>query len=537
MRFLADHASYDQLLSRTDHTNDCYIRSGEYLHHMYIDGIKYVIARALYQCISEAKAKNDTEALAHLQIHEEDLRRLVAEAQARGALNGTSMFGPPLPDDDSSPPPINTWVPRLATTIEATGLNRTFLTESVLRTIYNQSRVTGAAIVEHLRLFYGTVEPLIQELRQAEYIDIAGQRGYGDINYEYILTPRGTQAVADALQKTQYNGPCPVPFNEYIDSVHQQTIKHVVVTRRNIRQAFSDLVMSETILNEVGPAVNSASSIFLFGYPGNGKTAISERITRLMGDNIYLPYAVEANGQIIKLYDPILHTAITEPPPEDLPAYDQRWIKIQRPVVIVGGELTLPMLELTYNTIAKIYEAPFQMKANGGIFLIDDFGRQQCRPMDLLNRWIVPLEKHFDYLSMVTGQKLEMPFDQLIIFSTNLDPNDLADEAFLRRIKFKINVTDPSEEHWRRIWEVVCRNRKIPYNEHGIDYLVAKWYRLQDRPFRMCHPRDILDQMISMAKYNMEPVTFNPDLIDAACATYFVSKERQNFGAQVRLRD
>ena len=537
MRFLVDQASYDQLLARTDHTTDCYVRPGDYLHHMYVDGIKYVIARALYQCINEAKAKNDVEALAHLQIHEEDLRRLVAEAQTRGTLNSTSVLGAPLPNDDGKPTHVNTWSPPLPTTVETTGLNRTLLTENVLRTIYNKSRATGADISQHLRLFYGVVEPLLQELRRAEYIDIAGQRGYGDINYEYVLTSRGAQAVVEAMQKTQYNGPCPVPFNDYINSVRQQTIKHVVVTRRNIRQAFSDLVMSEAILNEVGPAVNSASSIFLFGFPGNGKTAISERITRLMGDNIYLPYAVEANGQIIKVYDPIVHEVIEEPPSDDIPAYDQRWIKVKRPVVIVGGELTLPMLDLTYNKNAKVYEAPFQMKANGGIFLIDDFGRQQCRPMDLLNRWIVPLEKRYDYLSMVTGQKIEIPFDQLIIFSTNLDPNDLADEAFLRRIKFKINVTDPSEEHWRKIWEFVCKSRKIPYDDRGINYLVGKWYTPHNRPFRMCQPRDILDQMISLAKYNMEPVTFNPDLIDAACATYFVSKERQNFGAQVRLRD
>lgn len=537
MRFLVDQGSYDQLLARDDHTHDCYVRPGEFLHHMYMDGIKYIVAHALYQCIKDAKAKNDAEALAHLQIHEEDLRRLAAEAQARGGLNRSQALGAPPPDDDNTPAQANTWSPPLPTTVEEAGLNRTFLIENTLRTIYNQSRVTGAGIAEHLHLFYGVVEPLLQELRRAEYIDIVGQRGYGDINYEYILTPRGAQAVAEALQKTQYNGPCPVPFDAYIDSVRRQTIRQIVVTRRNIRRAFGDLVMSEAILNEVGPAVNSGSSVFLFGFPGNGKTAISERITRLMGDHIYLPYAVEANGQIIKIYDPIVHTSIDEPSSEDIPTYDRRWVKIKRPVVIVGGELTLPLLDLTYNMYAKVYEAPFQMKANGGIFLIDDFGRQQCRPMDLLNRWIVPLEKRYDYLTMVTGQKIEIPFDQLIIFSTNLDPNDLADEAFLRRIKFKINVTDPSETHWRKIWELVCTGRKIRYDERGIDYLVQKWYAPYNRPFRMCQPRDILDQMVSLAKYNMEPVTFNPDLIDAACATYFVAKERQNFGAQVRLRD
>ena len=326
---------------------------------------------------------------------------------------------------------------------------------------------------------------------------------------EYVLTPRGVQAVNDAIQKTSYAGVCPVPLADYIAACKHQTIKNVVVTRLNIRRAFGDLIISEPVLNEVGPAVNSASSVFLFGYPGNGKTSIAERITRLMGDAIYIPHAIEADGQIIKLYDPIVHTAVEEPVVNGVANYDTRWIKVKRPVVITGGELTLPMLDLTFNAVSKFYEAPFQMKANGGIFLIDDFGRQQCRPIDLLNRWIVPLEKRFDYLTTVTGKKLEIPFDQLIIFSSNLDPQDLADEAFLRRIKYKINVKDPDEAQWREIWRLVCKGRKIPYDDSGLDYLLEKWYLPHNRPLRMCHPRDILDQMVSMAKYVMEEVTLD----------------------------
>ena len=278
----------------------------------------------------------------------------------------------------------------------------------MLRVIYNASRITGAMIAQHLRLFYGVVDPLLSELRRAEYIDIAGQRGYGDVNYEYVLTPRGSQAAEEALLKTQYASIAPVPLDDYIASVSAQSIRNLVVTRRTIRKAFADLVISDAILNEVGPAINSGASVFLFGYPGNGKTSIAERITRLMGDAIYLPYAVEADGQIIKIYDPIVHQLAADQLPEDQQEYDGRWAKIQRPVIITGGELTLPMLDLTYNDTARIYEAPFQMKANGGIFLIDDFGRQLCRPIDLLNRWIVPLEKRFDYLTTVAGKKLEI---------------------------------------------------------------------------------------------------------------------------------
>ena len=533
MRVLMDQQSYDELLGRNDHTDDCYVRPGQYLHHLYRDGVKYVVARALYTALNEAKQREDREALAHLGLHEMEMRGLVAAAKQAGTLNG-SRLGDPEPLDAPPRGDRSAFTPEQPITWEETGLNRTLLLEMILRTIYTKSRVTGNEVAEHLRLFYGAISPLLTELRTSDYVDIAGQRGVGDPNYEYVLTARGTQAVAEALQKTQYAGPCPVPLQSYIEAMKLQTIKNVVVTRRSIRQAFSDLIISEPVLNEVGPAVNSASSIFLFGYAGNGKTSIAERITRLMGDAIYVPHAIEADGQLIKVYDPIVHS---EAPAEGGGrSYDNRWVRIKRPVVIVGGELILPMLDLTYNHTARFYEAPFQMKANGGIFLIDDFGRQQCRPIDLLNRWIVPLEKRYDYLTTVTGKKLEIPFDQLIIFSSNLDPQDLADEAFLRRIKYKINVRDPDEAQWRQIWQLVCRSRKVPYDDKALDYLLAKWYKPFDRPLRMCQPRDLLDQMISMAKYSMEQVTLeNPDLIDAAAGTYFISGPKQSFGAKTNL--
>ncbi len=534
MRFLLDQRSYDDLLARNDHTPDCYVRPGEYLHHMYVDGVKYVVARAVYDGIKDARAKDDHEAYRHLNMHKQQLDILVADAQRNGTLNGARMLGSPLPSDDAEKSSGNSFVPPLPLRVEETGLNKSFIQDLILRFIYSRTRAAGMEIANELGLYYSVIDPLLQELRGADFVDIAGQRGFGDTNYEYMLTPRGTQAAVDAMSKTQYSGPAPVPFQAYLDSVKAQTIKNMVVTRRNIRRAFSDLIINDAVLNEIGPAVNSASSIFLFGYPGNGKTSIAERITRLMGDHIYLPYAVEAGGQIIKLYDNIVHELAPEPVDEDV-QYDTRWARIKRPVVVVGGELTLPMLDLTYNTAAKFYEAPFQMKANGGIFLIDDFGRQQCRPMDLLNRWIVPLEKRYDYLTTVTGKKMEIPFDQLLIFSTNLDPNQLADEAFLRRIKFKIEVRDPDESQWRQIWGFVCKSRKVELDQKGLDYLVDKWYKPFERPFRMCQPRDILDQMISISKYNMEPPTFSPDLLDAACASYFVSKEAKNFGAKVRL--
>ncbi|NJK80519.1 MAG: ATP-binding protein [Chloroflexaceae bacterium] len=536
MRFLLDQQSYEEMREMPRHPADCYVRKGEYLHHMYIDGIKYVVARGLYESIKKATAANDADALLHLNFHKEDLERLIADVRTQGKdVRNLRMLGDAPPTDAEARPRLeNSYVPPLPTSIEETGLNRTFLAEHTLRILYSRGRITGAELAEALALFYGIVDPLLQEMRAGGLIDIAGQRGYGDFNYEYVLTPAGYQASADALQKTQYVGPAPVPLRTWIDSVKTQTIKNVVVTRRNIREAFDGLIMDESILNWVGPAVNSGASVMLYGYPGNGKTTIAERITHLMGDAIFIPYTIEADGAIIKMYDAIVHEPPKQPLPEGID-FDHRWIRINRPVVIVGGELTLEQLNLVYNETSKIYEAPFQMKANGGIFLIDDFGRQQVRVFDLLNRWIVPLEKRYDYLNTVTGQKIQIPFDQLIIFSTNLHPTDLGDDALLRRIKFKFEIGDPDEDQWRAIWRIMCKVRKVPYDDRGLDYLVEKWYKPDNRPFRMCHPRDIIDQMISIAKYNMEKVTLNPDLLDAACATYFPSSQKVDFGAKVRL--
>jgi hypothetical protein len=536
MRFLVDQKSYEEMQSRTSHPRDCYVRGTEYCHHLYLDGVKYVVARAVYDCIKRAQEAEDNDALLHLLFHKDELERAVTEARQAGRdLRAVRSLGDPPPTDDQASPKLrNSFAPPEPQTIEETGLNRTFLYEHTLRIIYNKGRVSGAELSGEMALSYNIVEVLLRELRGQEMVDIAGQRGYGDINYEYVLTPRGNQAALDAQLKTMYAGPCPVQLDEWIKSVKAQTVKDVVVTRRNIREAFSGLVIDESILNAVGPAVNSASSVMLFGYPGNGKTTIAERITHLMGDDVWVPYTIYADGAIIKQYDAIVHEPPKKEWPEDQP-FDRRWVRISRPVVIVGGELTLEGLELIFNAESRSYEAPFQMKANCGIFLIDDFGRQQVRVFDLLNRWIVPLEKRYDFLTTITGKKIQIPFDQLIMFSTNLDPNDLGDDALLRRIKFKIEIIDPTEEQWREIWQIMCRVLKVPYDDRGIDYLVKKWYTPDARPLRMCQPRDILLQMISIAKYNMESVTLNADLLDSACATYFTSKEKKNFGAKVRL--
>jgi hypothetical protein len=536
MRFLLDQRSYEDMMSSKSPSRDCYVRDREYLHHVYVDGVQYCVARAVYACYKEAQSREDNDALLHLGMHIRELEQLINEARARGENIATlrTIGDPPPSEEDSRPQLNNSFIPKEPATINETGLNRTFLTEHFLRILYNKGRATGRELADDLCLFYAIVEQIIIDLRKIEQIDIIGQKGYGDINYEYVLTPRGAEAAIAALMKTQYSGPCPVTLNEWIQSVKIQTVKNVKVTRRNIREAFDGLVIDESILNMVGPAVNSASSVMLFGFPGNGKTTIAERITHLMGDDIFIPQTIYADGAVIKMYDSIVHEKPRFPMADDV-EYDKRWIRISRPVVVVGGELTMEGLNLVYNATSRIYEAPFQMKANCGIFLIDDFGRQQVRVFDLLNRWIVPLEKRYDYLATVTGQKMQIPFDQLIMFSTNLDPKDLGDDALLRRIKFKFEIIDPTEDQFREIFKIMCKVRKVPYDDKAIDYLIAKWYKPDERPLRMCQPRDILDQLISIAKYNMETPALNADLIDAACLTYFPNKEKKNFGAKVRL--
>jgi predicted ATPase with chaperone activity len=549
MRFIIANEFYEQMLQLPSHTPDCYVRPGEYLHHIYIDGVKYAVAPAVLDCLAQAEAKNDKEAIEHLRLHKLHYDQLLSDAQRYGSLEGVTLLGDPPPTEEESAQsvlPGNQFSPRVPAKWEDLGLPSSFIFDMILRAIFTRGQLTGNDIANELAVTFPVISPVLQSMRRQTLVDIVGQRGAGgnDASFVYeIKPPKGTAALQEAMEKTSYVGPLPVPFSDYVEAVLAQTVKKIMVTRRSIRKAFEDLIITDEALNEIGPAINSAQSIFFFGYPGNGKTSVAERITRLMGDSIYVPHTVEANGQIIRVYDPIQHLAIPEEQDDvntstilkKTSEFDRRFIKVKRPTIVVGGELTMPMLDLKYNTSGKYYEAPLQMKANGGIFMIDDFGRQQVRAMDLLNRWIVPLEKKYDYLNTISGTKVEVPFDQILIFSTNLDPTQLADEAFLRRIKFKIEVRDPSEEQYRRIWELVCKGRRVEYDPSGVDYLIDKWYRPKNRPFRMCQPRDILDQMISISKYNMERLNFSPDLIDAACSTYFISDQKRNFGASVRM--
>jgi hypothetical protein len=344
MRFIIAEEFYHQMLQVPYHTPDCYVRPGEYLHHMYIDGVKYVIAPAVLDGLAQAEARNDAEAIAHLRLHKLHYEALLADAQRMGDLDGVTLIGDPPPTDEESAPASEThYSPRVPTQWEDLGLDLSFLFDLTLRTIFARGQLTGAELAREMCVPFAVLNPVLQAMRKQSLIDIVGQRGSsGDASFVYeIKPPKGTSGVHEAMEKTTYVGPAPVPFADYVESVLAQTVKKMVVTRRSIRKAFEDLVITDAVLNEIGPAINSAQSIFFFGYPGNGKTSVAERITRLMGDAIYVPHAIEVSGQIIKVYDPVQHAAVGDAPDaEDVgqtmmlkraAAHDQRYVKVRRP--------------------------------------------------------------------------------------------------------------------------------------------------------------------------------------------------------------
>jgi len=414
------------------------------------------------------------------------------------------------------------FVPRAPRSVEDTGLSLGFLTDLALKLMYFEGYLSGYELAERMRLPYsGVVDQVLEFLKREKLCEVKGAGGFAEAAYQYAIADKGRLMAREALDRNHYAGPAPVTLEAYSEAIRQQPLGQIMVHQRTMRQALAHLVIGEETFTQLGPAVNSGRSIFLFGPPGNGKTAIAESIGGMMlGNAMYVPYAVEVDGQLIKVFDNVNHVP-TEPPTSGR-AVDSRWVFIRRPVIATGGELTLEALDLVYDETNKYYEAPFQMKANGGMLLIDDFGRQQVRPRDLLNRWIVPLEKRMDYLTLHTGRKIEVPFDVLIVFSTNLAPKDLVDEAFLRRIRHKIEIKNPSFEEYREIFRRVCAERGVPYDDRGLAYLLQEYYIKPRRPLRACHPRDIVDQLTDIARYLNVPPVLSQDLIDRACAAYFV---------------
>src|SRR5215211_988742 len=396
--------------------------------------------------------------------------------------------------------PASPQLPPRPHSVEETGLSLSYISDLVLRALYLIGEMTGQMIVETLHLPYEhVIDQAISYLRREQMCEIKGSGGIGERAYRYQVTSKGTERAKEIGERSQYLGPAPVPLATYSRLMQEQSMQGVIVNEDAIRQAFSHLVIGDALLQQLGPAINSGRSIFLFGHAGNGKTSIAEAVAALMSDTIAIPHAVIVDGQVIRVFDPIHHQNMPVQPGQEY-SYDRRWVLSKRPIVIAGGELNMDSLDLTYDEYSKYYEAPLQMKANGGLFLIDDFGRQQMRPRELLNRWIVPLEKRQDYLTLHTGKKIEVPFDQLIIFSTNLEPKDLVDEAFLRRIQNKIRIHNPSPEMFREIFRRQCREFGVAFDQEVLIYLLREYYIKPKRELRACHPRDLLRILVGFAR-------------------------------------
>src|SRR5947209_1004582 len=418
--------------------------------------------------------------------------------------------------------------PEMPRTIAATGIAVDQIEQLLIKTLYQREAI-GTAVADRMRLTFGILEPLIERARAERLMEVRGATGSGSASYRYALTDLGRDRTRQYLEINSYIGPTPVSLAAYVAEVRALSTKRGYIDREQLRQGFSHLVVGDHVLEQIGPAVNAGNALFLYGPPGNGKTVLAEGMGRSLGGDMYMPHAIDVDGQIITMFDPINHESLDADDADQSSIIasaprDRRWVRIRRPVVMVGGELTLEQLDLTFNPLSKFYEAPIQLKANGGVFLVDDFGRQRIRPQELLNRWIVPLESRFDYLTLHTGKKFQVPFDVLIVFATNLNPPSLADEAFLRRIPYKIPIEHPTVEEFTKIFELNCRSRNLRFHQVMVAYLQRPHYGPSARPLRACHPRDLLDQVTALCRYRGREPVITRELLDAACSSYFVDE-------------
>jgi len=456
-------------------------------------------------------------------VTEEQLEKAVARQRLQGGRLGHNLVSLGFVSAEE----LGTFFqkyPDAPKTVEETGLDLSFIADLILKHILFMGEFKIADIAEHVKLPNSIVDTALDVLRREKFIEVKGAAEYARATYNFTITGNGKNRASELLDICRYVGPAPVPLAEYTKMVELQTIKKIVVSEMSVKNAFSHLILSEKLLRRIGPAVSSGKAMFIYGPAGNGKTTIAETIGKILPGTVYMPHSIIVGGQIICVFDPVTHILNgNDKRNEKKPEYtDQRWVLIKRPVIMTGGELTLKTLDLDFNPISKFYEASLQMKANNGLFIVDDFGRQQMDPQNLLNRWIVPLERRTDFMTLHTGMKFDIPFDQIVIFATNLEPKHLVDEAFLRRIRYKIKIDHPSEDEYEAIFRKVCEANGIAFRRDILDYLIKNYYKKFDVKFNACHPRDIVDHVIDDAHYYNRSAQLSRESVDIAWENYFV---------------
>jgi hypothetical protein len=417
---------------------------------------------------------------------------------------------------------VEQWRPLEPETLEGGGMSEGQLEHFVLKCLNACGDMSGRDLSDRHAVPFRLLAPVLQGMKLAQLVAFRGSAPANDFIYQ--LTDLGRDRGKKLAEQCSYFGAAPVPLAVYCASVGQQSLTKQHPTQRDLERAFHDLLINKNMLRRLGPAVNSGRGLFLFGAPGNGKTSIAERVTQAFGDCIWIPRAVVVDGEIMRVFDPGLHVEVPlkeKSGPLQTKPVDRRWVRVKRPTIVVGGELTMDALEVNPSAGVGVSEAPIQMKSNCGTLVIDDFGRQRMTTDELLNRWIVPLEKRYDFLQMANGKKIQVPFDQLIIFSTNLEPKDLVDDAFLRRIPYKIEVLDPSEEEYRQLVKLMAGKLNIRYDESVLDYLIEVHYRSVNRPFRCCQPRDLLLQIVNYCRYMSQQPEMTREYVDYAVENYF----------------
>src|SRR5918996_664270 len=459
-------------------------------------------------------------------------KNVISEAQLKSVLHQQKIAGGRIGDNLialgyitrerleailQEPPPV----PK---TIDETGLEGNFLLNSILRLMYVSALQTIPELSEQIKLTRRVVETLLEFAKKEALVEIRGPSEKSQNIMRYALTNAGKERASEALRRCEYIGPAPVPLNRYQVQVQKQTITNEIISMEKLKRALSHLVLSEDVIRQVGPASNSGRAILIYGAAGNGKTSIAEALVGAFEQPIYVPYCIEADGQIIKIFDPAVHVSLPSNSnslnghthPMFLPQmeYDPRWVRCKRPYIISGGELTLEMLDLDFDVHSKYYEAPLQMKAIGGIFLIDDFGRQRVRPHELLNRWVFPLERKIDYLTLHTGKKFALLFDQLVIFATNFPPEELMDPAQLRRVHYKLKINPPTVDEYKEIFHRICDSYGLEFSEETMAYLLNTFYIKHKVPFAGFHPKFIAEHVIAACNYLGTPPNITRELLD-----------------------